>query len=290
MPSFYLQKRHSHGCGLHPSGSLGTRRPVTTERVSTGPAGLTAKVSPRAKPRSHAANLRPYGRSSVSLTTQVVKRNHWYMSWDWVAPTATAAVGIAGIAATWLTARASRIDQRNMILVQYKQAEEAALRETRRKAYATFSASLYEMITVASFALDPDFGKAEESLHSVTRSLAEVEILGSDAVRQSARQAAVKVIKYQAIALQNEDGSGIPDTELQVDSNEALYLLERLMASDLGISVTASMEEIKKNMETLKQAAEVMGHRRRQRKAMPDSAGQRANHKTADILIDFYGV
>lgn len=173
------------------------------------------------------------------------------MSWDWVAPTATAAVGIAGIAATWLTARASRIDQRNMILVQYKQAEEAALRETRRKAYATFSASLYEMITVASFALDPDFGKAEESLHSVTRSLAEVEILGSDAVRQSARQAAVKVIKYQAIALQNEDGSGIPDTELQVDSNEALYLLERLMASDLGISVTASMEEIKKNMETL---------------------------------------
>jgi predicted LPLAT superfamily acyltransferase len=64
------------------------------------------------------------------------------MSSEWVAPTATAIVGLAGIAATWLTARSGRRDQQTLFEKQHQEAKEAALREAHRHSFAALSGTI----------------------------------------------------------------------------------------------------------------------------------------------------
>jgi hypothetical protein len=196
------------------------------------------------------------------------------MTWEWVAPTATAAVGLAGIAATWLTARASRIDQRNMVLIQYEQAAEATLRETRRKAYATLLADLHSVFHSAAFTSVPGYSEDVSLEHDLSRSLAEARILGSDAVRQLAEQIVPKVLRYKAerIKARDESITYYEYQETRTGINGLLYVLERLMASDLGIPVTGTMEEWKKQVGTLKDAYDVLEDRRNQGRGARRSA------------------
>ncbi len=203
---------------------------------------------------------------SKSCTPKLVNVDHVPMSWEWVASSATAAVGLAGIAATWLTARASRIDQRNMVLVQYEQATEATLRETRRKAYAALLADIYSLFHSVAYMHMPDFDiDADIALaRNLSRSLAEVKILGSDVVRQLAGQAGARVLDFRAVELAKGPG-GVVAAEPPEVVDELIYLLERVMASDLGIPVNARMEEAERNLKTLREATTIMGFRRSER-------------------------
>ncbi len=165
------------------------------------------------------------------------------MTWEWLAP--TTAVGMAGIAATWLTARASRIDQRNMVLVQYEQAEKATLREKRREAYARLIADLYSMFHSAAFPHIPDRSEDLSLVHDLSRSRAEARILGRDAVRQLAEQLVPQVLRYTASVLEKEREDD-DCRKMRKGLNGQLYVLERLMASDLGIPVTDPPRRVEK--------------------------------------------
>ena len=179
------------------------------------------------------------------------------MSLEWVAPTATAAVGLAGIAATWLTARASRIDQRNAALIQQKQITEEVLKDKRREAYATYLGNLYRVIDVTFWKHVADFDQnVTSAINEMHHSLAIVNLLGSDWVRQLSEQVASNVIGLVQEGSKEAGEAG----EAHADSTEIvktmLYMLERLMASDLGIPATAPSEEVIKHAETIRDASD----------------------------------
>jgi hypothetical protein len=66
------------------------------------------------------------------------------MSWEWVAPVCTSAVGLAGIAATYYTARESRAAAARQLEEQRHAATEATLRADRLKAYSAFIQSFWD--------------------------------------------------------------------------------------------------------------------------------------------------
>ena len=75
---------------------------------------------------------------------------------------------------------------------------------------------------------------------------------------------AAKVLQYHATALKKEDGSAMTN-EMRLAMKDAVYFMERLMASDLGLSVSADSEENMDNIKTFKDIAAVMEHRRAER-------------------------
>jgi len=197
------------------------------------------------------------------------------MTWEWVAPTATAAVGLAGIAATWLTARAGRIDQQNMVRTQYEQAGEAALRETRRNAYGALLADLYGTLQSAAFSDSVDYGNDvnvdADRVHALnlSRSLAEVKIVGTDMVRQLADTVTSRILIFKAQAIEGGVKSVSPDTSDAL--NEYLYLLERLMANDLGIPVSTKLEESDSVINVMYEASTILEHKRYLRQRVNDA-------------------
>jgi len=201
------------------------------------------------------------------------------MTLEWIAPTATAAVGLAGIAATWLTARASRIDQRNMVLTQYEQTKDAALRETRRKAYATLLANLYSVSHSAAFVNVPGYNPDKDIalVYDLSRSLAEVKIIGSDPVRQLADQVAARAIGYKGSVLANENEDDAQQ-KMRDSLRTTLYILERLMASDLGIPVSDAIEEWERPIQTNKDTFDMMKVKREYRESA-DSPTDAADSK-----------
>lgn len=64
------------------------------------------------------------------------------MAWEWVAPTATAVVGLGGITATWLTARGGRQAQERLQESQRQENRALTLPQERRAAYGEFVAQL----------------------------------------------------------------------------------------------------------------------------------------------------
>ena len=281
-------KGHSHGAGTPrivragPSSVKGTPRSFLTapQKGSSGPtlerrslcqpSGPDGEGQARGQARNAHGEPTPNAPSMddfpESRAPEWLNVDYVPMSWEWVASTATAAVGLAGIAATWLTARASRIDQRNMVLVQYEKTAEATLRDTRRKAYATLLADIYSLFQSVPFMHMPNFSENTDItlVDNLSRSLAEVRILGSDVVRQLAGQAAAHVLEFRAAAHKNADGS-VVTTEILEAVNDSLYLLERMMAGDLGIPVNATMEEAERNIKTLEEATTIMAFRHGER-------------------------
>jgi hypothetical protein len=186
------------------------------------------------------------------------------MSWEWVASLSTAVVGLAGIAATWLTARASRVDQRNMILVQHEQATTAALKETRRNAYAAFVTSLYNVISIGLFMGDSNITEAIKVGGELHRSLAEVGIVGSDAIIELAEHAVTEALEYLAAVFQEEkEASGVEEKKAAIDAT--IFILERLMADDLGIRTHPALEQALRNLGTLESGSQVIDYLRQWR-------------------------
>jgi hypothetical protein len=158
------------------------------------------------------------------------------MSWEWVGPVATAAVGLAGIAATWFSARLSRGDQRQMILVQQQHATEMALQEMRRNAYATFISNVYSMTAVSADTNDQAAAdRVLAAAHDLARSLAEVRILGSDAIGELAGQVTDDTLRFRVKHLEAIQKGTAVDEEAGKAMGDRRSRLEHLMAVDLGI-------------------------------------------------------
>jgi hypothetical protein len=68
------------------------------------------------------------------------------MAWEWVGPVATAAVGIAGIGATWLTARDQRGQQLDLLQREHAQQRRLRADEDRRRIYAEVLGGLTEAL------------------------------------------------------------------------------------------------------------------------------------------------
>ena len=200
-----------------------------------------------------------------SYAPELVNVDHVPMTWEWVAPTATAVVGLAGIAATWLTARASRIDQRNIILSQYEQTGKATLQGMRREAYARLLADLYSVFHSAAFVHIPNEDRDLSLTHDLSRSLAEAKILGTDAIRQLADQVVPNVLQYKGTALAKVSCQGDVFKKMRSRINTDLYVLERLMAKDLGIPVSDPMEEWENTIETIKNAYAILEVKRNEK-------------------------
>ena len=162
--------------------------------------------------------------------------DHPDMTWEWVAPVAGAAVGLAGIVAGWLTAHASRTDQRNLILAQQQHATEMALREMRQKAYANFIGNVYS-VTAATATVDDQAAhdRAIAAVHDLARSLAEVRILGSDVIGELAGQVTRDTISFQVKSIEAKQQGTNVDKQAGKELGDKRSRLERLMAADLGV-------------------------------------------------------
>jgi hypothetical protein len=186
------------------------------------------------------------------------------MSWEWVSSLSTAVVGLAGIAATWLIARASRVDQRNMILVQHEQARTAALRETRLEAYAKFVTSLYNVISVGLFMGDSNITEAIKVAGELRRSLAEVGIVGNDAIIQLSVAATTEALEYLAAVFQEEnEESRVQEKKSAIDGT--IFILERLMADDLGIRTHPALKQALRDLGTVESGSKVIEYLRQRR-------------------------
>jgi hypothetical protein len=186
------------------------------------------------------------------------------MAWEWVSPIATATVGLGGIAATWLTARAARIDQTKLLRAQLEESRAAALRDARRESFAALSANISDLITYASFANETsDPTESKPAVHELARALAEVQILGSEAIRQIASQVVVLVLSYLAERLKG--GKKADAVGLVAKIHDSLYILQRIMATDLGLALGSSAEEIARTVATLEHAADDIKYKNAQR-------------------------
>jgi hypothetical protein len=74
------------------------------------------------------------------------------MVWDWVAPTATGLVGLAGIAATWNSGKRARETQFELARSQHASALDQTLLTERRLIYARYLGALMELRLAASIA------------------------------------------------------------------------------------------------------------------------------------------
>jgi hypothetical protein len=172
------------------------------------------------------------------------------MSWEWIGPVATAIVGLAGIAGTWLTGRAARHDQRDLFRMQYDEARESFVRETRRRAFIEFTANLHGLLLYCSTPLKMVSDEVfTSSQHELIRSYSEVKLLGHDLVRQHAQHAISAVTDLSLAKLANEDQEKL--TKLQTKLQNIIFMLERLMAADLGIPVNRSGDERNKDIDTI---------------------------------------
>jgi len=173
------------------------------------------------------------------------------MSYEWVGVVATAAVGLAGITATWLLARANRADQIILLRMQHEEARKAALRETKRRAYGELSANLSALALYAAMHSQHDEERTTSIVQELMRSLGTVEVLGSPLVIQMAPQVTAKAMELLAGALA---GNIEHPSEWDSGIKNQLFMLRRLMANDLGISTDPSLDEVKGDIDTLKAA------------------------------------
>lgn len=67
------------------------------------------------------------------------------MAWEWVAPVATAATGIAGVTFTWLTSRSGGKTQTELLRATQKHQRDAEIREEERNVFAAFLTALDHM-------------------------------------------------------------------------------------------------------------------------------------------------
>lgn len=164
----------------------------------------------------------------------------------------------------------------------YEQVGEAALRETRRKAYGALLADLYGTFHSAAFSnlLDYSNDATIESdrahVANLSHSLAEVKILGSDMVRQLATTVTSRILINKAQAI--EGGIESVDEEASNGIGDFLYLLERLMANDLGIPVSLKLEESDSVMNVMYEATAILEHKRKLRQSVHD-AMKKVDHK-----------
>jgi hypothetical protein len=203
------------------------------------------------------------------------------MSSQWVAPTATAIVGLAGIAATWLTARSGRRDQQALFERQYQEDREAALRDARRNAFVALTGTITSIIWYGT-GQTPKIRESFRLQRELSRSLAEVQLMGGEAVRQLAARTSAAALRFLAGAMEecSEERKG----ELRVEAQGGLSLLQRTMASDLGIPPGSSVEEIKRSLEAVRCVYQMARHADRKNRYKHNRTGDKklANPDHAD--------
>ena len=192
------------------------------------------------------------------------------MSWEWIGPVATAIVGLAGIAGTWLTGRAARHDQRDLFKMQYDEARESFVRETRRQVFTEFTANLHRLLL--NFSMPSKMVSDEaiiSSLHDLMRSYSGVKLLGHDLLRQHAQHSIAAVTELSLAKLANEEDQE-KLTKLEAKLQTITFMLERLMAADLGIPVNRSGDEMTKDIDTV---IEPMKYMERMKAEVNDPSG-----------------
>jgi hypothetical protein len=171
------------------------------------------------------------------------------MSWEWVGPITTAVVGLAGITGTWLTGRAARIEQRELLQLQHKEGQASALRSDQGKVYAELCANMYDLVNLLLFP-DLDDEKMVFTTNALSRSLAKVQLFGSRTVSQLAERAVAESLRCAASALREEVNKTTPIGEIRGH----IRVLQNVMASNLGISLEHSPEEIAHEVRNVKNA------------------------------------
>lgn len=177
------------------------------------------------------------------------------MTEQWIASVATAAVGLAGIAATWITGRSARLDQQTALQSQQRENRITTLRAERLSAYSRLTGYIAELhyITHQSSLisrrreekadeddLDPWVewadSKASPLMQQVFRSFSEVQIIASPEVAALANKAVTDAIRFLAYSGDNNDRKGNAKTTI-TKARASLVLLQKAMASDLNQTV-----------------------------------------------------
>lgn len=156
------------------------------------------------------------------------------MAWEWVGPAATAAVGLAGIGATYFTSLGGRRSAEHIARTTRVENRWQTLRRERREAYAAYLAILEEVDHTASRLYlrpnelppmpDPvlELRKAFDIAHGV------VLLVGSRAVKDAAVEVSTD-FKEAAEFMSQRHG------ELRLLDRELNHKLTLAMRQDLGI-------------------------------------------------------
>lgn len=92
------------------------------------------------------------------------------MSFEWLPTVVTGAVGLGGIAGTWLTTRTSSTVQVKLQATQAAEERIRALREDRKAAYVEFLAAV-EPITTTSYAIQVAYHEGGEPAEQFVKAL-----------------------------------------------------------------------------------------------------------------------
>jgi hypothetical protein len=199
------------------------------------------------------------------------------MSYEWVGVVATATVGLAGIAATLLLARANRADQVRLLRLQHEEERKAALLDTKRKSYGELSANI-NVVMLCVVHAEADLQEIQSCVHALMRSIGEVELLASEPVRQVLQQVAARILKILGEAIIGENQS-----EMYASIQHQHFILRRLMANDLGISSWSSIDEQKDVINTLRYTETVSALRERMTgSSVPKPDGETGGNATVE--------
>jgi anion-transporting ArsA/GET3 family ATPase len=136
-------------------------------------------------------------------------------------------------------------------------------------------ADLYGTLHSAAFSDSVDYSNDVDAdadrAHALnlSRSLAEVKIVGTDMVRQLADTVTSRILLFKALAIEGGAKSVSLDTSDML--NEYLYMLERLMANDLGIPVSTKLEESDSVINVMSEASAILEHKRYLRQRVNDA-------------------
>ena len=175
------------------------------------------------------------------------------MSYEWVGVVATAAVGITGIASTWLLARANRLDQERLLRMQHEEGRKTVLLDARREAYKALSRDLQDLLTVVTAPEhfdEREFHQLMESANSLSRSLADVDLLGNEVISQLAHGIGIISTEYARTGIR-----GNRERVMHKDLVALISLMRLVMAKDLGVETRRSMskDEIEKTLKKMEE-------------------------------------
>jgi hypothetical protein len=148
--------------------------------------------------------------------------------------------------------------------MQFEEARWASLREERRDCYAELAANITDIMGRMPFSHE-NYLQNDQLVRDTARSLAKVELIGSQAVRQIANQ--VTVMALRGLMDSTEDPEKAPISMSKI--RDSSYTLQRVMASDLGISSISSAEEVRNFIELANQLNIIRGNQERSKRETP---------------------
>ncbi|MCO5967918.1 hypothetical protein [Actinoallomurus soli] len=172
------------------------------------------------------------------------------MTWDWLAPTTTGVVGLAGLVATSLTAYTQQRNQLKVLSIQRSHNEGDTLRAEKRDAYLKFLQCLNE-VTSAIYGNLPDstsisYGKIVAEAHEkLSSALDELELVAPEWVVRYARILQARALQWLT-AMRFDAEAGMSQYERVIVSRT--YLMTAIRADMFGYgrdSAEKAIERIK---------------------------------------------